>query len=416
MKRRSVISLAIILVLIAAMAYLELQGAQIGAYDIIPVGDAISLGLDLRGGVYAVYEAEETGQEDFDTLMRGTITILQGRLSEKGFNEATVTQQGGNRIRVEIPNVSEPDEILKIVGTPAVLEFKDPSGNVIMRGEQIKSARAGTYEGSYVVFFEMDETGTKAFAEATTKFVGQQIAIELDGTVISDPKVNTPIPDGAGMITGSTTLEEATNLAMLIQSGALPLNIRQLEVRTISATLGVDALSTSILAGAIGIALVMVFMVIMYRLPGVVACIALSIYIVLTFLLIAVLPGIQLTLPGIAGIILSIGMAVDANCVIFERIKEELRGGAMLRMSVEAGFRNAFTAILDSNITTLIASVVLLLFGTGSIRGFAITLTLGVVLSMFSAIVVTRYLLRLMVKMGVTNKWSYGLKKGGEAV
>jgi preprotein translocase subunit SecD len=398
------------------MAYLELNGAQLGSYDIVPIGDALSLGLDLRGGVYAVYEADSAGVEEFDTLLQGTITILQSRLDDQGFHEATVTRQGTQGIRVEIPNVSDPDDVLRIIGTPAVLEFKDPNGEVIMTGEDIKVARAGSNEGQYVVYFELSDAGATKFSNATARLVGQTISIELDGETISAPNVNEPITGGSGMITGNMDLDGANELAMLIQSGSLPLNIQQREVRTISATLGVDALEKSVQAGAIGLILVILFMIVMYRLPGLMSAIALLIYLLLTMFFLAALPGIQLTLPGIAGLILTIGMAVDANVIIFERFKEEMRDGLLLRTAVESGFRRAASAIIDSNVTTLIAGVVLLFFGTGTIRGFAITLTIGVLLSMFSAIVVTRALLRMMIRLGITDKRFYGVKaRGGES-
>lgn len=340
------------------------------------------------------------------------MAVLRNRLTGQGFTEATVTQQGTNRIRVEIPDVDDPNEILTIIGQPAKLEFKTEDGTVIMDGGSVKSAEMGYYEGKPVVQFELNSAGTDAFAKATAENIGKPISIELDGEVISAPTVNTAITGGQGYIEGNFTAESAQNLAMLIQSGALPLDIEQLEVRTISATLGEDALSTSVTAAIIGVALVMLFMMIVYRLPGVVATLALLIYMLLDLFLLAVIPGVQLTLPGIAGIVLSIGMAVDANVIIFERVKEELRAGKTVRASVESGFKRAFTAILDSNVTTIIAGVVLMLFGAGSIKGFAITLTIGVVASMFTAVVITRFLLKQMVGLNLTKHSLYGVKEG----
>ncbi len=415
MKRKSAISLTIVVLLVVALGALAIFGLQIGPLKINPLASGISQGLDLRGGVYAVYEAQNDGQEDFSSLFAGTMAVLRNRLVSQGYTEATVTQQGLDRIRVEIPDVDDPNQILKIIGQPAVLQFKDPDGNVIMEGDAIKTATAAMYEGQYVVDFTLGTEGTALFADATTKFVNQVISIELDGEVISAPTVNEPITGGAGVIQGNMTLEDAQNLAMLIQSGALPLNIEQLEMRTISATLGENALSSSVLAAIIGVALVMLYMVIMYRLPGAVSVLALCIYILIDLFLLAVIPGVQLTLPGIAGIILSIGMAVDANVIIFERIKEEILSGKTVRSSVESGFQRAFSAILDSNITTIIAGVVLMIFGAGSIKGFAITLTIGVVASMFTAIVVTRYLLRLTVGLDLNSRKLYGVKGGQEA-
>ena len=412
MKRKSAINLAVVVVLIIAFGALAIFGLNIGALEIKPLANGISQGLDLRGGVSAVYEAVDDGQSDYENLLSGTMAVLRNRLTGQGFTEATVTQQGTNRIRVEIPDVDDPNEILTIIGQPAKLEFKTEDGTVIMDGGSVKSAEMGYYEGAPVVQFELNSTGTDAFAKATAENIGKVITIELDGEVISAPTVNTAITGGQGYIEGDFTAESAQNLAMLIQSVALPLDIEQLEVRTISATLGEDALSTSVTAAIIGVALVILFMIIMYRLPGVVATLALLIYMLIDLFLLAVIPGVQLTLPGIAGIVLSIGMAVDANVIIFERIKEELRAGKTVRASVESGFKRAFTAILDSNITTIIAGVVLMLFGAGSIKGFAITLTIGVVASMFTAVVITRFLLKQMVGLNLTKHSLYGVKEG----
>lgn len=411
MKKRSAINLAVVIILTAAFGALAIFGLNIGALEIKPLVSGISQGLDLRGGVSAVYLAVDEGQEDYASLLSGTMAVLRSRLTGQGFTEATVTQQGTDRIRVEIPDVDDPNEILNIIGQPAKLEFKTPDGEVIMDGSAVKKAEMGYLEGQPVVQFELNDEGTDAFAKATAANIGKAISIELDGSVISEPTVNTAITGGSGYIEGNFTAESAQNLAMLIQSGALPLNIEQLEVRTISATLGEDALSTSMTAAIIGVLLVILFMIIMYRLPGAVASLALLIYILIDLFLLAVIPGVQLTLPGIAGIVLSIGMAVDANVIIFERVKEELKAGKTVRASVESGFKRAFTAILDSNITTIIAGVVLMIFGAGSIKGFAITLTIGVVASMFTAVVVTRFLLHQMVGLNLTNHGLYGVKE-----
>lgn len=411
MKTKSAVRLIVVIVLIAAFGALAICGLTIGAFEIKPVAEGISQGLDLRGGVSAVYEAKDEGQADFASLLSGTMEVLRNRLTSQGYTEATVTQQGTNRIRIEIPDVNDPNEILNIIGQPAKLEFVDEAGSVIMDGSCVKKAAAGTLEGAYVVQFELNDEGTTKFAKATAENIGKIIYIMLDGAVISNPTVNTAIPGGSGYIEGQFDYEYANQLAMLIQSGALPLDIEQLEVRTISATLGEDALKTSVTASIIGVALVLLFMLIMYRMPGIVADLALLIYILIDLFLLAIIPGVQLTLPGIAGIVLSIGMAVDANCIIFERIKEELRAGKTTRAAVESGFKRAFSAILDSNITTIIAGVVLMIFGAGSIKGFAITLTIGVVVSMFTAIVITRFLMRTFVGLNITKRSLYGVKE-----
>lgn len=410
-KRRSILSLSVIVLIVVAFGLLAVNGMPVGRYNILPVTRAIRQGLDLRGGVYTVYQAKDTTVENFDDKMITAIGIIRDRLDKKGYTEATISRQESDRIRVEIPDISDPGAVLAIIGEPALLQFVDPDGNVIMEGSNILSARATYLSGSgseVVVAFELDEAGAKAFAESTSKHVGEEITILLDGEVISSPTVETAILTGSGYIEGMGSKEAAQTLAIQIESGALPLEFEQLEIRTISATLGEDALQRSILAGAIGIAVLLVYMVFYYRLPGLIADLSLVIYLEIVLYMLAVLPSVQLTLPGVAGIILSVGMAVDANVIIFERIKEESRTGKTLRAAVEAGFKKAFTTILDANITTILAALVLMYFGTGSIKGFAVTLTLGIVISMFTAITVTRYLIRLMINLRIDSPWAYG--------
>lgn len=406
---RALFSLAAILIVIALAAYLALFGFGKGTmiHYLKPIGESISLGLDLRGGVYTVYAAEDDGTAEFDEKMNSTVSILMSRLTRQGFTEATVTRQGTDRIRVEIPNVTDPNEILRIIGTPAQLEFVDEKGEVIIEGSMVKNAGLSQDEnGKPCIAFELNDEGAKLFAQGTADNIGKTISITLDGETISAPTVNSVIAGGQGQITGDFTAEEAQNLATLILSGALPLNLSQLEVSAISATLGVEALDKAVLAGAIGVALVMLFMLLRYRLCGLVADIAMTIYVLIVMLLLA-LTGAQLTLPGVAGIILGIGMAVDANVVIFERIREELAVGRPLASSVRKGFSNALSAIIDANVTTIIAAVVLYAFGTGTIRGFALTLGIGVVTSMFTAVFVTHKLLDIFADLGVKNQKLY---------
>ena len=408
-RTRAVISLVAIIVVVAVCAYLGLFGFGKGTMInyLKPWGDAISLGLDLRGGVYTVYQAEDNGDPDFDTKMESTVSILTSRLTRQGFTEATVTRQGSDRIRVEIPNVSDPNQILTIIGTPAQLYFVDEDGNNLMEGAMVKNAQAAQdQDGKPCIAFELTDEGAKIFAEATAANLGKTISITLDGETISRATVNTVIAGGKGEITGNFTADEAKNLATLILSGALPLNLTQLEVSAISATLGVEALDRAIQAGIIGVVLVMLFMLFRYRLCGLVADIALTIYIMIVVLLLA-LTGAQLTLPGVAGIILGIGMAVDANVVIFERIREEVKVGRPIGSAVRKGFSNALSAIIDSNVTTIIAAVVLYAFGTGSVRGFALTLGIGVATSLFTAVFVTHKLLDIFADMGIKNQKLY---------
>ena len=408
-RTRAVISLVAIIVVVAVCAYLGLFGFGKGTMInyLKPWGDAISLGLDLRGGVYTVYQAEDNGDPDFDTKMESTVSILTSRLTRQGFTEATVTRQGSDRIRVEIPNVSDPNQILTIIGTPAQLYFVDEDGNNLMEGAMVKNAQAAQdQDGKPCIAFELTDEGAKIFAEATAANLGKTISITLDGETISRATVNTVIAGGKGEITGNFTADEAKNLATLILSGALPLNLTQLEVSAKSATLGVEALDRAIQAGIIGVALVMLFMLFRYRLCGLVADIALAIYIMIVVLLLA-LTGAQLTLPGVAGIILGIGMAVDANVVIFERIREEVKNGRPIGSAVRKGFSNALSAIIDSNVTTIVAAVVLYAFGTGSVRGFALTLGIGVATSLVTAVFVTHKLLDIFADLGVKNQKLY---------
>lgn len=409
LRARALVSLVAIVVVVAICAYLGLCGFGKGTMInyLKPWGDAISLGLDLRGGVYTVYQAENNGDPDFDTKMESTVSILTSRLTRQGFTEATVTRQGSDRIRVEIPNVSDPNQILTIIGTPAQLYFVDESGNNLMEGSMVKNAQAAQdQDGKPCIAFELTDEGAKIFAEATAANLGKTISITLDGETISRATVNTVIAGGKGEITGNFTADEAKNLATLILSGALPLNLTQLEVSAISATLGVEALDRAIQAGIIGVALVMLFMLFRYRLCGLVADIALTIYIMIVVLLLA-LTGAQLTLPGVAGIILGIGMAVDANVVIFERIREEVKNGRLIGSAVRKGFSNALSAIIDSNVTTIIAAVVLYAFGTGSVRGFALTLGIGVATSLVTAVFVTHKLLDIFADLGIKNQKLY---------
>ncbi len=418
MKVKSMIKLGIVLLLIVAVGFLAVNGLQIGKYILKPVSGAISLGLDLRGGVSTEYRVTDTTVDNYDSLLDGTVAALRSRLTSAGFTEANVAVQGSDRILVEIPDVDDPEEVASIIGTPAHLEFRDPDGNVVIEGKDITSCGV-TYvneaQTRYGVSFVLSAEGKEAFAEATRQNVGKSISIYLDDELVSSPTVNEAITGGSGVISSgsdssSETSEEsykwASNLAMLIQSGALPLDIEEVETRAISATLGIEAVDGAVLAGVIGLALVLIFMLVMYRLPGVAADMALLIYVLIVFYVMAII-GVQLTLQGIAGILLGIGMAVDANVVIFERFREELKSGRTLENAVRFGFKNAGRAVADSNITTLIAAIVLMIFGTGTIKGFATTLLISVLASLFTAVVVTRWLLNLICKLDIRKLSAY---------
>ncbi len=416
-RRASIIALVVVILVTAAFTYLGINGMPLGRYDFLPFSKSIVQGLDLRGGVYAVYSPKEDVVDNLTDKIDGAMLIIRNRLDQKNLTEATISKQGAknDQIRVEIPGVSDPDEVFKLIGTPAKLQFLEPDGTEIMTGQNVTNAAQGLMQGQVVVNFELDSVGTKKFAEATTRLVGQPIRILLDGKEISAPRVNTAITGGSGYIEGSFTTGEAQQLAMQLKSGALPLELKQIEARTISATLGVDALHSSVIGGGIALLLVVLFMMAFYRLPGFLASVALSIFALLNLYILA-LTGIQLTLPGVAGLILSIGMAVDANVLIFERTKEELRAGRTLRSAVDAGFKRAFITILDSNVTTVLAGVVMLIFGTGPVKGFAYTLILGVLVSMFTAITLTRFLMNIFIKLNITAPWLYFRVKKTEAV
>ena len=425
-KTGAIIALCVLLVLTIALGVIGLTGVSLpprGLYKVLswlPTTNSenwpqsLSLGLDLRGGMYVEYsgKAPEGSTANFDELVEGTMSIIRERLTDKGFTEANVQKLGTDGIRVEIPDVQD-DTVLDLIGAAAKLEFKDPNGEVFMTGDMVKTATYYYSEGDHQIAFTLTDEGSKIFGEMTAANIGKSIAIYLDGEQLIAPTVQTAITNGSGVINGLGSAERATTIAAKIQSGALPLELTQQKVDKVSATLGQDAVSTSVRAALIGILLIMLLMIIRYRLNGLIASWALTIYTILLFMLIALF-HIQLTLPGLAGVVLGIGMAVDANVIIFERFNEEIRKGRSVKAAVRAGFKNAMSAILDANVTTLIAAIVLLFFGTGSIQGFAKTLLLGVVVSMFTAIMVTRFLMNRFVNAGATKTSLYTRVKAEE--
>lgn len=420
----------------------------------------INLGIDLQGGVYVLLEAqvpegdeqeteaEETSQEEnknlwqkitawFDGLFGGkeeeetreisnedmiaTIAVLRNRVDSFGLSEPVIQREGERRIRIELatdPNNPEQGQqaILETIGKTALLEFKDSSGKTVLTGANLTEAQAVYQADEFgrqvpMVSLVFDSAGAKIFSELTASHLGQQIPIYLDGEVISAPTVQTVIADGKAVITGIETIEEASRLANLLRSGALPLELEQLEVRTVGPTLGSDSLKASLWAGLLGLALVMVFMIIFYRLPGLIASLALLAYGVILLDLLVVLKAV-LTLPGIAGIILTLGMAIDANVIIFERLKEELRNGKTPRSATLAAFDKALSSIMDGNITTLIVAAILYALGTGPIRGFAVTLSLGILCSMFTALIITKAMMKNLVDSNILkSNWLLGVKK-----
>lgn len=427
--KNSVCSFVLMLLLVVLVTTVAVFG--IGAFNLPGAfdDDAISKGLDLVGGSSITYVAQpDENAENFDmaTALDTVESMLRQRLDTLGYTEATIAKMGTDRIRVEIPGIDDPEDALKKLGSTAKLEFLDSSGNVILEGKDVKEAVANygqTSESSmgsqYYVSLTFNDSGRQKFADATEKMAKlassskNYIDIELDGENISRASVSYRIDSDSCMISGNFTKDEAVYLAELISSGQLPVVLREIELRYVGPTLGSEALASSIKAGLIGTLIVMLFMILVYRLPGLVSAIALVSYISIFAILIIVFK-VNLSLPGIAGIILTIGMAVDSNVVIYERIKEELNTGKSTRAAVKSGFSRAFSAILDSNVTTIIASVVLWYFGTGAVRGFAITLFIGVVVSLFTALCVTRVLLNSVTNMGA-GRWLLGARKSQQA-
>ncbi len=363
-----------------------------------PVAFSIRQGLDLQGGTHVVLQAVDTpdAKVDNDAVDR-VVKIIERRVNELGLTEPTIQRQGKDRIIVDLPGVKDPDKAIAMLGRTALLEFRDVTGKTVLTGKDLKNSKAHVGQNNQaVVGLEFNDEGAKKFAALTAQNIGKPISILLDGDVLTSPVVQEVITGGNAQISGSRNVEEAEQLAILLRSGSLPVKVEVMETRTVGPTLGQDSKDMSVKAFGIGTISVFVFMILFYRMSGLVADIALLLYIMLVLLAMKYLNA-TLTLPGIAGIILSIGMAVDANVLIFERFKEEIRKGKTLRSAMEAGFNKAFTTIFDSNITTIMAAVVLFYLGTGPIKGFAITLALGVVLSMFSAITITRELLRFLI-------------------
>lgn len=436
-KSKGIISLILTVVLIALLGFTTVVGfgkGQTGA------AKNIKLGLDLEGGVSITYQVK--GDTPSKEDMSDTIYKLQKRV-EQYSTEATVYQEGDNRISIEIPGVTDANEILSELGQPGSLYFikeKDSDGNpnygldtsghyvlaksmdelkeegsVVLTGTDIKSAKSGSYQDSTtganenVVQLSMTKEGTEKFAEATkaAKEAKETIAIYYDGELISVPSVNAEITDGQAIIEGNMSYEEAEQLASTIRIGGLSVELEEIRSNVVGAQLGEEAISTSLMAGAVGLVIVFVFMCVVYLLPGLASSLALVIYTGLILVLLNAF-DITLTLPGIAGIILGIGMAVDANVIIFARVKEELTAGKSVKSALNAGFHKAMSAILDGNITTLIAAAVLWLKGSGTVKGFAQTLALGIVVSMFTALVITRMIVYAFYAVGIRNTKLYG--------
>ena len=402
MRQHSLLKLVITVVVIIAAFFALVQ----------PLASSIRQGLDLQGGTHVVLEAVDTEQAQVnDDAMNRVVTIMEKRVNALGLTEPIIQREGERRVIIELPGIKDPDAAIQTIGKTAMLEFRDEEGNTVLTGTDLKDAQASTnpQSGQNVVNLEFSDEGAQKFADLTMKNVGRTIAILLDGEVLTAPNVREPILGGRAEITGQKTLEEAQNLAVVLRSGALPVKVEIIETRTVGPTLGQDSKDKSQFAFVIGLGAVVIFMIFFYHLSGFIADVALMAYTIM-LLGILYLMDATLTLPGVAGIILSIGMAVDANVLIFEHFKEEYQvNRKSLRLAMDAGFSRAFTTIFDSNVTTLIAAGVLFFLGTGTIRGFAITLGVGTILSMFTAITLTQYMLKLMINSNLSkNPALYG--------
>ena len=414
-KRNAVLVIIAFLLILGVAIYTAIFGvADRGKVEYI------KLGLDLKGGLSVTYEIQEDDYSDKD--LEDTKYKIEQRV-EAYTNEYSVYEDGDKKITAEIPGVTNADEILNALNIEGKLEFLDPDNytkwsqgkeyEAALTGDDIKNATAGIDSDNgndNVVQLVFTDAGAQKFADVTSANVGNIVYIIYDNKVVSAPTVQSAITGGSAEINKISTYEEAEQLATTIRIGALPLTLKQVRSNIVGATLGSDAISTSLKAGAIGIALVFLIMIIVFRIPGLVASFALAFYTILDLLVINLF-NVTLTLPGIAGVILSVGMAVDANVIIFTRIKEELADGKSVKQAVKGGFHNALSAIIDGNVTTLIAALVLGIFGTGTIKGFAITLAIGVVLSVFTALAVSQSLLTALVNLGVTDTKYFGVAR-----
>ena len=403
MRRANIIKLVTLVLLVAAAVALSIK-------PLVDPVKGILLGLDLRGGVHLVLQAEpnKNGTPITNDDMDKAKAIISKRVNDLGVSEPIVqTDYDKKRMVIDLAGVTDPDKAVDILKTTAKLTFRDPQGNVVLEGDELKDAKGdqGQNQG-YVVNLTFSSDGAKKFGDLTTKYIGQKIGIYLDDKLLTNPTVNTPILNGQAEITGYETLDDAANHAVLMRSGSLPVSMSIAEKRQVGASLGIDSLHRSINAGLYGLIFIFLFMLVFYRLPGVVADFSLIVY-GLIVLWVFWMFRVVLTLPGIAGFILSIGMAVDFNIIIYERVKEEVRAGKSLRAGVEAGFSRAFITVIDAHVTTFIAAMTLYYFGSGSIRGFALTLGVGIIASLFTAITFTRFVLRLIVGISAKIKTTW---------
>lgn len=436
-KSKSIVILSILSILIILGTVFAFVSVPLGRYDYIAFPKTISLGLDLSGGVYAVFDIDETTEEyakivedeKLDEALEGTRAGLESLLFSKGYTEALVTTYD-KRIRVEIPDVDDPERVFELIGKPATIEFKeyvdgkedkslnDSTGSVKLdhklTGDYVEDAgvQYDSSTGYYVVALKFNTQGTEDFSTTTSALVGKQLAIWVNNAFLIAPKVNETISGGQCSISGNYSYDDAYALAVQIQAGSFPLTLKMSESNTISATLGSDAIKAGVIGGLVGLVLIIIYMCALYRLMGVAASLSLMYYALTYIFFLAIFPWVQLTLSGIAGVLLSIGMAVDANVIIFERIKEEYASGKTLRTSISTGFKRSYGAILDGNITTIIGSIVLIIVGASSIKSFGITLLIGIIISLLSSLLLTRLILSCITAFNhEEDAYKFALKK-----
>ncbi|MBO8128702.1 MAG: protein translocase subunit SecD [Peptococcaceae bacterium] len=408
MKWGNIAKIAAVIVVVAAVAVAAFVPVKNVSW--LPLTKDINLGLDLKGGVHVVLQAVDT--EDTKVTkdaVRRAKAILERRVNEFGVANPVIQLQGDRRIIVEIAGVKNPNEVVDKLIRPAYLEFKTEDGRTVLTGRDLKNAQESMMPESNLAQVNLTFTkeGADKFAEITSNNVGRPLAIFLDGELLQAPEIREPIRNGQARITNYESLESAHQIAVLLRSGALPVKLDVMEKRTVGPTLGRDSLDRSVKAGIIGAVAILLFMIGYYRVPGVIAGFALAVYALLVLLIFSAF-NVTMTLSGIAGFLLSLGIAIDANVIIFERIKEELRTRRTLRSAIDAGFKRAFVAIVDANVTTLLAAGVLYYFAPIIVKGFALTLSIGILVSMFTALTFTKYLLHLVAGSGLKNPKLYG--------
>ncbi len=423
MRKKNIIAIVLILIVFAFSLWVDITGFKVANKPLDQLSGVEAyfkprLGLDLHGGVHFVLEAQDTKDVKVTPeAMQTTLEVLKKRVNNLGLSEAIVVQEKGanwKRIDVELPGWKDPEKAKELIGQTALLQFKDESGKVVLTGAHIKDARLAFSKdpqtlGEPIIEFKLDSEGTKIFAKVTQENVGKKIAIYLDNKLLMNPVVKTAITDGQGIITGGFTKEQAAEYAALLRSGALPVKLKFLTEEVVGPTLGSHSVKMAIIAVIVAILLIFLYMIIFYRYLGVIASLALIFYLALEMALLLLLHA-TFSLPAIGGAILSLGMAVDINVIVFERMKEELASGKSVKAIIAAGFAKAFRTVFDSNLTVLISAIILFYLGTGVIRGFAITVSIGILAGFFSGVVVTHALVDLLLPPSAVKKpWLFGI-------